>query len=247
MFEKLHWQSDRLTFNELMFRIEHYRAEPWDGGEHFRFYKIKELVDQYEAFLSRRPGFKPQHVMELGTFDGGSTAFWFELLQPDRFLSLDFKDGEDSEYFKQWVQSRGLKDRVHTYWRTDQANKPLLKKLAAKHFDNRLDLVIDDASHMYAASKASFEALFPLCRPGALYVLEDWAWDHWGVFSDPKHPWAKEIRLTQLVIELVEAAGSSTSLIGSIDVYQGFIVVERGTAEFDLSHDFKLDDHIKRR
>ena len=37
-----------------------------------------------------------------------------------------------------------------------------------------LDLVIDDASHLYGPTMASFEVLFPRLRPGGLYVIEDW-------------------------------------------------------------------------
>jgi hypothetical protein len=49
----------------------------------------------------------------------------------------------------------------------------------AHEFSAPLDLVIDDASHIYGPTKASFQALFPLLRPGGLYLIEDWAWAHW--------------------------------------------------------------------
>jgi len=74
MFNHLVWLPDRMVLDELVFRLEHTRSDEWDGGEHFRFYKTKELVDQYEAFFSRRPVVGPR-LLELGIFDGGSTVF----------------------------------------------------------------------------------------------------------------------------------------------------------------------------
>ena len=40
------------------------------------------------------------------------------------------------------------------------------------------DLIVDDASHLYRPTLASFEVLYPRLRPGGTYVIEDWAGDH---------------------------------------------------------------------
>ena len=110
-----------------------------------------------------------------------------------------------------------------------------------------LDLVIDDASHMYQPTKASFEALFPCLRPGGLYVIEDWAWTHWKEFQTQDHPWIAESALTQLLYELVAAAGSSTLLIANITGFQGFAVIERGGMPAAALDGFKLEQHISDR
>jgi hypothetical protein len=39
-----------------------------------------------------------------------------------------------------------------------------------------MNLVVDDASHTYEDTKASFETLFPLLQPGGIYAIEDWSW-----------------------------------------------------------------------
>lgn len=59
MFDRLIWQPDRMLLDDLVFRLEYYRSDDWEGGDHFRFYKIKGLVDQYEAFFSRYPDCHP--------------------------------------------------------------------------------------------------------------------------------------------------------------------------------------------
>ena len=248
MFTSVEWRSDRAILNDLTFRLEHFRSDAWDGGDnHFRFYKVKHLVDQYESFFKRHPSFKPKNIFELGIYDGGSTAFWFELLAPSKLVAIDFLDRDDNEYYKQWLAARSLQNRVKTQWRTNQADKSELRRLVKTELDGRLDLVIDDASHLYATTKASFEALFPFCPPGAIYIIEDWAWDHWEAFSNPAHEWVNQQRLTDLVIELVEAAGTSASIISGIEVFQGFIAIERGPAALDPDAEFSLDKLILRR
>lgn len=247
MFDNMMWLPDRMLLGDLVFRLEHYRSEDWNGGDHFRFYKIRQLVDQYRAFFARHPGCRPSRLLELGIYDGGSIAFWHEVLGPDKLVAVDIMDQSDSPYFRGYLESRGLTGQVRTYWRTDQADKKRLRSLVAEEFGGQLDMVIDDASHLYGPTRASFEALFPLCVPGGLYIIEDWAWDHWADFSSPNHPWAKEERLTRLVIELIEAAGTSTELISNITVYQGFIVVERGQRQLETAAEFDLGDQIVRR
>lgn len=247
MFDRLIWRPDRMLLDDLVFRLEHYRSDDWKGDDHFRFYKIKELVDQYQAFFSLRPGYHPSRLLELGIYDGGSTAFWNEILRPHKHVALDITKGPDSAYFRSYLVSRGLGERIRTCWEIDQADKGRLRALVETELDGRLDMVIDDASHWYGPTRASFEALFPLCVPGGLYIIEDWAWDHWKEFSAPDHPWAGQERLTRLIIELIEATGTSTQLISSIAVYQGFVAVERGPYEFANPAEFDIGHHIVRR
>ncbi len=248
MFNSVEWRTDRAVLNELTFRLEQFRTEDWDGGEeHFRFYKRKYLVDQYQSFFSRHPEFKPQNIFEIGIYDGGSTAFWFEILTPSKLVAIDFLDRGDNAYFTHWLESRSLQDRVKTQWRTNQANQTELKRLVHSELNDHIDLVIDDASHLYGPTKASFEALFPYCKPGSIYIIEDWGWDHWKDFSAPDHEWAHEQRLTQLVIELVEAVGTSDSVIAGIEVFQGFIAIKRGHGHLEPGAEFSLDKLIHRR
>jgi len=170
------------------------------------------------------------------------------LLQLRKHVAVDWiQEQTDGPYFRRYVRSRGLEGRIKTCWGVDQADKALLRAIVGTELDGRLDMVIDDASHLYGPTRASFEALFPLCVPGGLYIIEDWAWDHWPQFSAASHPWADEERLTRLVIELIEATGTSRQLISNIAVYQGFVVIERGPQSLENPAAFDLDDHIVRR
>jgi hypothetical protein len=247
MFEQIDWKEDRALLGSLVFRLEHYLSDRWELGDRcFRFYKIKPLIDQYEQAFAKRPDWRPQHVLEIGMWDGGSLAFWFDLLRPEKMAGLDLADGKDSEYFREYVSSRGLGDRIKTYWNTDQADPVALGRILGD-LGGHLDLVMDDGSHLYRPSKASFEYLFPRMPEGALYIIEDWAWAHWAEWQAPDHPWANEIPLTRLVFDLVEAAGSSTDVVRSVEVFQGFAIVERGPKPATELPEFRLENHILRR
>jgi hypothetical protein len=253
MFERLTWLPDRALLDDLVFHLEHARTadnrETGDDG--FAFYKNKQLVEQFDRFWSAT-AFRPRRMLEIGIWDGGSTAFWFEHLKPERLVAVDLKDREDSPYFRRWIAGRGLAGRVLTHWRTDQANGAGLREIVDRDLGGELDLVIDDGSHLAVPTKASFETLFPLLPPGGLYIIEDWAWEHWPDFQDPGHIWDGEEGLTALVCDLLAATGSSRSLIRSLTVYEGFAVIERAEdGERALGReqrcDFRLGDHIVRR
>jgi predicted O-methyltransferase YrrM len=231
-----------------VFRLQHYLSDDWELGEEcFIFYKIRELVDQYARFWALHSDFHAEQVLELGLWDGGSAAFWFEYFRPAKLVGIDISRRGDSAYFAKYKLSRNLEQRIKTYWGVDQGNARRLREIVAEEFSDPIDVVIDDASHMYGPTRECFETLFPLVRPGGLYIIEDWAWACWPEFQSPEHAWATETPLSKLVFELVEVTGSSTDLVSGLAVHQGFVVIERGTLELDVSRSFKLDAHITRR
>ena len=247
MFEDLVWHSDRVLLRDIVFRLQHHANDNWELGDKcFTLYKIKPLVDQYAKFWSYREDFRPRNILELGIWDGGSIVFWFEYFTPDKLVGIDLQQKQDSEYFTHYKASRGLEHNIKTYWATDQGDSAQLRHIVRAEFENRLDLVIDDASHMYALTKKSFETLFPLLRPGGLYIIEDWAWGHWQEFQRLDHPWFSQIPLTKLIFELTAAAGSCREhpWIPHISVFQGFAVIERGDAMLPAASEFKLETLI---
>lgn len=258
MFSELIWAEDRVRLGDLVFKLEN--AGPDTGDRDipcFRLHKPKRMFDQYERFWARRPEFRQRHVLELGIFKGGSIAFWCELWKPEKFVGIDFQKSQDEAYFTEWRSSRGLDGCVKTYWRTDQADAAVLRTIVRDDFGGHLDLVIDDASHLYHQTKKSFEILFPLLRPGGLYIIEDWSWGCWpGLPLDFDLPHGTE--LPRLVAELAEATGSiARALVGSgplatirpliaaMEVYADFVVLERGPGEPPA--EFSLDSYITRR
>lgn len=246
MFDRLIWTTDRALIGDLVFRIEQAKEDRWELGDGcFSLYKNEQLLRQFERFWSNTT-FRPRRMLEIGIWDGGSTALWNELLQPERLAAVDSMDREDSPYFRRYVEANGLGGRVTTHWRTDQADAAALRRIVEHDLGGELDFVIDDGSHLYAPTRASFEALFPLLPPGGVYVIEDWAWEHWPEFQDPGNFWAGERGLSGLVSELVAATGTTRTLIRSLSVYEGFVAIVRGDGPQSPTG-FRLNDHVRRR
>jgi hypothetical protein len=246
VFERLRWEPDRALLGDLVFRFEQARGEREEfGAECFSLYKNRQLLEQFDRFWATTE-FRPRRMLEIGIWDGGSTALWFEHLRPERLVAIDLMDREDSPYFRRYVASNELEGRLVTRWRTDQSNRAALLEIVERDLGGELDFVIDDGSHLLAPTRASFEILFPLLPPGGWYVIEDWAWEHWPEFQDPGNFWAGEDGLTALVNELVAATGSSRTLIRRVAVHEGFVAVERADGD-PPKHDFRLSDHVRSR
>jgi cephalosporin hydroxylase len=99
------------------------------------------------------------------------------------------------------------------------------------------DIIIDDGSHIQSHIITSFEALFPLMKPGGIYVIEDTQTSYWpkfdgstaemftvpsamNYFIDRAHgvnrqEWLKE----EKALELPDAG------IGSISFYHNLILI----------------------
>lgn len=247
VFERLVWESDAVArLDDLAFRIGQVESDEGSLGLEdgcFVLYKTRPHIEEYARYWSSRPDFQPRNVFELGMWDGGSVALWFELFQPRKHVGVDLAADRDTRYLEHYVRSRALEDRIAAHWGVDQSDKERLRGIVAEEFDGPLDLVIDDACHLYGPTRASLEALFPSLRPGGLYVIEDWAWGHWEALAPPLHPDVNATALTRLVVELTAVLGTAGGIVEGIDARGGFVVVERGPAELDPLG-FRLDRHI---
>ena len=84
-FSRLEWRKDRMIYGNLIFRLQHGMDETWELGNNcFVFYKTQALVKQYDRYFNGTRNFKAENIFELGMWDGGSAAFWFEFFQPRR-------------------------------------------------------------------------------------------------------------------------------------------------------------------
>lgn len=234
-FDDMTWEPDRLTWRGLTFRLED-PARPVPGEDGLVLWKTRALVEQYRSFWAERAAFTPRRVFELGLWKGGSVAFWAEALQPERLVGVDLRRASGSPAFESYLADHAAKVAVH--WGIDQRDQSRLGALADAGFEGPLDLVIDDASHLYDPTRTSFEALFPRLRPGGLYIIEDWAWAHWPRFQGAASPFAREIPLTRLVAELVAAVGSGDQ-VRAVSVRRGFVAIERG--ELPTPEPFTVD------
>ena len=191
--------------------------------------KPKGLLQTYVQVLD---GGEWRNVLELGLNHGGSAAFFAELLQPDKLVSLDVSG--PVRRFDEFCSSHPLGSRIAAKYETSQADEAALRRVLEEDFSGPLDLVLDDASHDYDLTRASFEILFPAIRPGGCYALEDWQWAHAPGFWDRSDRPA----LSNLLFQLLMLAAGRPDLIAKIEVYQGTAFIWRGDKP---SFDDRLD------
>jgi SAM-dependent methyltransferase len=231
---ELTWKDDdRLALGETTFHTmppdfltEGARVDVGKGE--FFIFKPRSRVEEYAALIEE---VEPQHVFELGVYQGGSTLFFAELARPQRIVAIDRLPLTDvRDRMARYAASRGLTDVVRVFGEVDQADRHRLAQIVEHEFDGApLDLVVDDCSHLYEATRASFNELFPRLRPGGVYVIEDWRLAHSALGE-----WLPEqVPLSRLLFEIVLALAGMPDLITEVSIDKGAASITRGETRVD--------------
>lgn len=219
-------------------------------AERFAICKNPPHVEQYRQLLA---GYERPNIVELGILQGGGVAMLALLADPGMLLALDLSE-EPIEPLANFIEARGLSDRVKLHYGVDQADQRRITELLDEAFgDGLLDVVIDDASHIYEPTRASFELLFPRLRPGGVYLIEDWQVDHTfadglaRILNDPSSPQHDAVAaahaaknapgappqprsMSRLAIELMLTMCSPTPAVQDVSYTENWIRIERGDA-----------------
>lgn len=112
-----------------------------------------------------------KRIFELGIFKGGSTALYAKLFDPEKLIAVEIEP-QPVAPLQRFIAEMELAARVKPIYGVDQADQLALTQIVEQEFPAQdIDLVVDDASHWYAQTRAAFAVLFPYVRPGGLYVI----------------------------------------------------------------------------
>jgi SAM-dependent methyltransferase len=207
-----------------------------------------------EAYLDVLDSFQGGRIVELGIGSGGSVALAALVTSPMKLVAVEL-DENRVEALDQLLRDLNLTTRIRPHYGVDQANRTGLGAIIDEEFaDQPLDLVIDDASHRLDETRSSFESLFPRLRPGGLFLLEDWNYQHrlsWcaATTDDLRLKAGIERRLantpplTRLIVELALAQAESDEFLSGIMLGPHWTGVRRGSGHIDAS-EFRLLDLI---
>jgi hypothetical protein len=200
-------------------------------------FKDAKFVASYLALLAN---LDVRNMIEVGVFDGGSAVFFWNLLKPRKLCCIELK--KTAPYLKRYTDEQAISQQFAVHLGVNQADKSQLQLILAEDFASEpIDLVIDDASHLYAPSRATFEVLFPRLRNGAIYVLEDWKTNlllpNYGGGEVPDHP-----PFHQLVYDILDLSMRFPEVIPAVKCFHNFVVIKRGPAALD-SQVFDVLDH----
>jgi SAM-dependent methyltransferase len=203
-----------------------------EDGEFFIF-KERAAVERYAALIAE---LEPQNIFELGIYHGGSTLFFAELAGPRRVVAIDrLALSRNRSRIESHARARGLGDVIRIYVEVEQEDRAKLAEIVDESFGgSALDLVVDDCSHLYEPTRASFNELFPRLRRGGVYVIEDWRWAHREIGSDSSAGLiADHVPLTRLLFEIVLAIPAVPGLIADVSVDADAALITRGEARVD--------------
>ncbi len=202
------------------------RGKSKDGE--FVLVKTNVFLQFYRALQQRQP----KSILEIGMFEGGSLVLFDKLYDPKKLVGVDIRR-DPIEPLERYRKNR---EHILPLYGLSQ-NDPKLPNILRKEFPNGIDLIVDDASHLYELTRATFHLCFPFLKPGGLYVIEDWAWSHKPPYQTPAHLWFEKPALTNLVMELVINMPDSQQM-NRVTVYRDLVVVEKAgiaTGAIDLA------------
>jgi predicted O-methyltransferase YrrM len=198
-----------------------------------RAFTIVKSVGYLNQYISLSNIFKPKSILELGVFQGGGFAFLDALFEPSRMSAIEI-DQTSIPPLHEWVLSHPGRS-VH--FGKSQADTELLKDVVQHDLGGVLDLVVDDASHLYEESKHSFETLFPLLSPGGYYVIEDWTWSYGDAYQGELAPNAEKAGLSNLVFDIIELQGS-TDIVSEVRTSRQLALIKKSATATSVPQDF---------
>lgn len=202
--------------------------------------KPKGLAEYYRDFLAEK---KVEYLLEFGVAEGGDSILFNCLFELKKFVGIELAY---SEVVLKQIYDKGYQHKCKIYFKTSQSDMPKIRQIIEENFPEGIDLIVDDASHIFEHTIASFEASFPYLRPYGYYVIEDWGWCHWPGFVN--HPFVvnKQGALTNLIALLIMMHASNPTLLRNIHIVNPSIVVlQKGNFEIKDPSSFSIKDYIK--
>jgi hypothetical protein len=120
-----------------------------------------EYTDVYAAFLGPRR-LEPLRILELGVWKGASLQIWETFFPNAQVIGVENLPDIVTAPFRRAKVKVG-----------DATDSGFLNEVLAQFRDDKVDIIIDDASHVLEQQIASFETLFPALDDGGLYFVED--------------------------------------------------------------------------
>ncbi len=212
--------------NNLISIAQKYRTDKWGTHRYAQHYDR-----HFQPFRHRQV-----NVLEIGVggYDnssagGASLRMWKEYFPQGSIFAIDIHD-------KSSVQE----DRIQIF-RGSQDDDGFLKKVAGKI--GRLDLIVDDGSHMNQHVISSFLTLFPLLADDGIYVVEDTHTNYWPDYGGTSEEMNHEGQMLAFLKRLTDGLNHEECLlpgrepdyfdrhITSIHFYHNLVFIYKGLNE----------------
>jgi hypothetical protein len=136
--------------------------------------KSNDLLTIYEELMPRVSPDGTGRILEVGIASGESLPIWRKHF--GTVFGLD-------------ITLAGVKQpypHAHLF-ECDQHDLAALQRVATSimtELGGPLDMIIDDGAHTGLATLNTWQAFWPILKPGGVYCIEDWGTGYWPYFSD---------------------------------------------------------------
>jgi hypothetical protein len=153
-------------------------------------------------------------------------------------VGIDIKQPEED--ILKTIQALNLDNIIKLYFNISQNDEKKIRDIIQTEFPDGIDLIIDDASHLFDLTLKSFEISFPYLKPNGYYTIEDWGWAHWRNFKNYKGLPA----LSQIAFLLIMMNASFPELIAQVKfVHPALMIVQKGSMKV-IPEFFKIKNFI---
>ena len=205
-----------------------YESKP----DHFLLGKTRDMVEDVAALREHE---HIKRILDVGIFKGGSAALYAKLFDPEKLVAIE-QGSAPVEVLANFIREHAFEGRVMPYYGVNQANEQAMGRILATDFPAKnIDLIVDDASHLYFETRKTLNLALPYLRADGLYMIEDWGWAHWqgdewqkSQFFPPMLP-----AMSNLLIELFMLCASRPDIVKNLFVTRTTIVLRRGTATLE--------------
>lgn len=133
-------------------------------------HKWFHYFDLYDRHLSRFRA-KPSTMLEIGVSDGGSLAMWKAYLGPEaRIIGIDIEPACKAH------EAEGIDIFIGSQ------DDPVLIDMIFRKYP-KIDVVLDDGSHMMTQMRASFDLLYDRVDSHGVYIVEDLHTCYWPEYE----------------------------------------------------------------
>ena len=200
----------------------HFQTDKW--GQH-------RYAQHYEHHFAHLRD-EPINLLEIGVGGytdpargGESLRMWKAFFPHAQIFGLDIHEKSALE-----------EDRIRIF-RADQSSAAALELVVEQI--GRLDIVVDDGSHLSPHVRTSFETLFPLLHRDGMYAIEDLQTSYWPEFagSEDRHDRSTSMALVKDLVdglnyeEFVDEAYRPTYTdlhVTAVHAYHNLVFIQKG-------------------
>jgi predicted O-methyltransferase YrrM len=152
----------------------------YQGYGHFASISAKQVPDEIESLYTLVKGTSPQHILEIGTYKGGTFYLWCQAAdEHSTLISIDLPGNNslDSMYTPSRIKfyrkfSKSKNQKLHFITADSHQDKTVMDVKAILGKD-QLDFIFIDGDHSYEGVKRDFDLYFHLVRPRGMVAFHD--------------------------------------------------------------------------